>query len=91
MKPTAEEMRIAVDAAQRMRSRNLDPHHLAHVLLYLKQRNAGFEELLMRADRLLRFGMAEGDLTALRLQVQHLREIAREEEAAADVDNPMPL
>jgi len=57
-----------------MRAKDVDPHHLARSLLYLDQRNRDLEEVLERADRVLRFGMAEQELTALRKVVGRLRE-----------------
>jgi hypothetical protein len=72
--PTAQQLEIALEAAERMRQRDLDPHFLAHSLLYLWERNRHFEQLLVHADRYLRFGMDEGELGALRQLVQRLRE-----------------
>ncbi len=75
MKPPDEsELEQALSAAERMRERDVDPHHLAHALLYLHQRNQRLEEVLRRTDRYLRFGMAEPELTQLRKLVQRLRD-----------------
>ena len=74
MKPSEEELRIALEAAERMRQHDLDPHHLARCLRYLEQRNRSLEQLLSRTNRYFRFGMAEQHLTALKSSVDHLSE-----------------
>jgi len=60
MRPTDEQMKTALDAADRMWSRGVDPHHMARVLRYLHDRNALLEELLRRTDRLVRFAPLPG-------------------------------
>ena len=72
-KPTPEQWTMALEAAERMRTRNLDPHYLAHCLLYLHEREQAFEDLLRHADRYLRFGMNEQELGAMRRLVGQLR------------------
>lgn len=72
--PEESELELALSAAERMRERDVDPHHLARALLYLHQRNERLEEVLQRTDRYLRFGMAEAELAQLRKLVQRLRE-----------------
>ncbi len=89
-KPDPEQIEQALAAAERMREHDVDPHHLAHALLYLHQRNQRLEEVLRRTDRYLRFGMAEPELAQLRKLVQRLREEA-EREAPFESDTSMLL
>jgi hypothetical protein len=73
-KPTDQELETALDAAERMRERDVDPHYLAHSLLYLYQRNQVLEEVLRRTERFIRFGLPEAELAHLRRLIQRLRE-----------------
>ena len=72
--PSKEELETALDAARRMREFGVDPHHLAHSLLYMNERNEALGNLLQRVDRYVRFGLPETELTKLRRQIQTLRE-----------------
>jgi hypothetical protein len=72
--PTGAELDAALDAAERMRIRDVDPHHLARCLLYLWERGQAHEELLRHVDRYLRFGMDDRELAKLRRLVDRLRE-----------------
>ena len=90
MKPTKEEFDTALDAAERMWQRDLDPHHLARVIRYLYQRNQELEGLLTRADRLVRFGMAERELAALKQTINRLRE-EDADEADSEINTSMLL
>lgn len=91
MRPSKEQITTALEAAERMRRKDLDPHHLAHVLLHLQQRNEDLEKLLVRADRLVRFGMAESDLAALKRQIIRLREADERDEADSEIHSSMLL
>jgi len=91
MKPSKEQMKTALETAQRMRDRGLDPHHVAQVLLYLQRRNQELEQLLVRADRLVRFGMAESELSALRRQIMRLREEDEKSEDDSEIHTSMLL
>ena len=71
--PTREQLNTALEAAERMRLRDLDPHFLAHCLLYFQERDQAFENLLLHTDRYLRFGMNEQELGAMRRVVEQLR------------------
>ncbi len=89
-KPDPEQIEQALSAAERMREHDVDPHHLAHTLLYLHQRNQRLEEVLRRTDRYLRFGLAETELAQLRKLVQRLRE-EEERERPFESDTSMLL
>jgi hypothetical protein len=89
-KPSDEQIKIALGAAQRMREHVTDPHYLAQVLLYLKARNEALEALLVQADRLVRFGLAETELSQLTRQVQRLRE-SDGESPTDGVDKTLPI
>ena len=73
-KPSEQELETALEAAERMRERDVDPHYLAHSLLYLYQRNQSLEEVLRRTERFIRFGLPESELAHLKRLVQRLRE-----------------
>lgn len=85
-RPSDEELETALQAAERMRGLGIDPHHLAHTLLYLQQRSERVEEIVRRTDRYLRFGLAERELTQLRRLIQQLRE----EDERLDEDSEIP-
>jgi len=92
MRPTDEQMKTALDAADRMWSRGVDPHHMARVLRYLHDRNALLEELLRRTDRLVRFGMPEQELKVLKKLVYKLREEdTREARDDSEINSSMLL
>lgn len=71
--PNKDEMKTALEAAERMKESNVDPHRVAHCLLYLSARHQGLERLLEQTDRYLRFGMGDRELSALRKTVDKLR------------------
>ncbi len=84
-KPSREALEKALAAAQRMRSNAVDPHHLAHAVLYLHERNQRLEKVLKYTERFIRFGMAEPELAQLRRLVQRLREDGgRQEDGGPD-------
>jgi hypothetical protein len=60
--------------AEAMRAQNKDKYRLAHALLYLDERNRMLEDLYHKAERYIRFGMGEHELTDLRLAVERIRE-----------------
>jgi len=85
MRPTRDQIKMAMEAADRMHRRDVDPHHLAATLRYLSERNHSLEELLTMVDRFVRFGMPEHELSEMRRLVTRLRESeARDEEAIAE-------
>ena len=89
-KPTDEEMETAMNTAERMRDLGVDPHRMAHCLLYLQQRNGRLEEVLRRTERYVRFGLAEQELAQLRRLIQQLRE-EQEHLDDADLDGPSSM
>jgi len=91
MRPTREQLKMAMEAADRMRRRDVDPHHVASALRYLGERNSALEELLVRADRFIRFGMPEHELSEMRRLVAQLRESAIREEAANGEDKSLEI
>ena len=50
MRPTEEQTEMALDAAERMWARGLDPHHLARVLRYLHERVSAGHSMLIVDD-----------------------------------------
>jgi hypothetical protein len=86
-RPDAEELGIALAAAESMREEGNDPRHIARALSYLYSRNQELEELLQLADRYLRFGMPEHELSEMRLLVEHLHDPT----SGAGGDESLPL
>ena len=86
MRPTREQKKQARAAADKMHSRDVDPHFVAATLRYLDDRNASLEELLVMVDRFVRFGMPEHELSEMRRLVTKLREEDARDEAAVDED-----
>ena len=87
MRPTREQKKLASAAADKMYSRDVDPHYVAATLRYLDERNASLEELLGMVDRFVRFGMPEHELSEMRRLVTKLREEEARDEAAAVEDD----
>jgi hypothetical protein len=91
-RPSDEELEIALDAAARMREWGVDPHHVAHVMLYLDQRNQRLNDVVRRVDRYVRFGLPERELTQLRRLIQDLREDEdRLDTESSELNNSMLL
>ncbi|MES9869440.1 MAG: hypothetical protein ABW082_05120 [Sedimenticola sp.] len=86
MKPTVEEMEIALEAARRMRDADVDPHHIAHCLIYLQDRSVLLEEMLTRIERFLHFGLPEEEHTHLQRLVNKIRELDRREAGVDELD-----
>lgn len=76
MPPSAEQVRDAVEGAERMLEMALDPHHVARVLLQLKERNDALERLLREVDRYFRFGQDDMDRRRLLRQIEKLSGLA---------------
>lgn len=89
-KPSEQEFATAEAAAEAMREQGRDPEHLAKVLRYLLTRNQALEELLVHTDLLLRFGMAEQELSLVRKCVDKLRAMDKDHAAQLDKDSPSP-
>lgn len=79
MKPTPEEFQAAIREAERLRADTADPHALAKTVLYQRERLRYLEDVLLRAERMVKFGMDEQEHALL---VKAL-DAARSAEAAA--------
>jgi hypothetical protein len=90
-RPDAEQLGIALAAAEAMREEGNDPRHIARALSYLYSRNQGLEELLQLADRYLRFGMPEHELSEMRRLVERLRDPVRGADDSDGGEEPLPL
>ncbi|MET0101880.1 MAG: hypothetical protein ABW078_09145 [Sedimenticola sp.] len=86
MKPTVEEMEIAMEAARRMRDADVDPHNIAHCLIYLQDRSVLLEEMLTHIERFLHFGLPEEEHTHLQRLVNKIRELDRREAGVDELD-----
>ncbi len=74
MKPSEDEIRIALDEAERTRDADEDSHHMAKCLLYLHQRNGDLEPILDHLEKYLRFGQPVEEHSALIRLVEGIRE-----------------
>lgn len=84
-RPSDDQLETALDAARRMQQFGVDPHHLAHSLIYLSQHNASLWELVAQIDRYIRFGLPENELNRLENQIQELREESEYLESASEL------
>ncbi len=73
-KLTEHEMHKALELAEAMRDKGKDKYSLGHALMYLHERNEILESLHQMAERYVRFGMADKELTTLRVLLDKLRE-----------------
>lgn len=90
---TPEQMQIALEAAGRMRERDVDPHFVAAALLHLQEHCDTLQALYQATDRYLRFGLPEHELSEMRLLVDRLRERAQttDEPDDPDIEHTLPL
>ena len=74
MKPSANELKIALDEAVRMRAQDEDPLFLAKSLIYLQQRNGDLENVFRHLEKYLQFGFPVEEHSALVRLVAGIRE-----------------
>ena len=80
MKPTLEEIHQALAEAERLRAVGQDTHHLAKTVLYQQERLRHLEDVCLRAERLVKFGLDEHEHALL---VKALDAARRAEDAAS--------
>ena len=73
MKPTSDQIRRALVAAEAMRERGEDPDALALTLLYLKRHCERLEPVFLHAERYLGFGQDEGEHRRLVRAIEQAR------------------
>ncbi len=74
MKPNANELKIALDEAVRMREKGEDPLFLAKSLIYLQRRNIDLENVFQHLEKYLRFGFPVEEHAALVRLVDGIRD-----------------
>jgi hypothetical protein len=74
MKLNANELKIALDEAVRMREQGEDPLFLAKSLTYLQQRNSELENVFQHLEKYLQFGFPVEEHAALVRLVAGIRE-----------------
>lgn len=79
MKPTPEQLRMALAEAEHLREAGNDPCHLARTVLYQHERLRHLESVLAHAERLVKFGLDEHEHALL---LKALDAAKRAEEAA---------
>lgn len=88
MKPTPDELHIAMAEATRLRAANQDSLHLAKTILYQQLRLQHLEEVYLHADRLVRFGLDEHEHARL---IKALDAARRAEEEAGGTHDTLGL
>ena len=88
MKPTPEELRMALAEAEHLREAGDDPCHLAKTVLYQHERLRHLETVLAHAERLIKFGLDEHEHALL---VKALDAAKRAEEAASKGEETLGL
>jgi hypothetical protein len=76
MKPDENELRMALDEAERIRDADKDDHCLAKSLLYLNVRNKELEQVFEHVEKYLKFGLPVEEHSLLVKLVDELREHA---------------
>jgi hypothetical protein len=74
MKPTANELEMAIVAAEAMRESGADEHHVAKTLLYLYQRQQYLEKVRAAAENYLHSGQEEPQHAELVLTIEAARQ-----------------
>jgi hypothetical protein len=73
VKPSDEELKAALEEAERIRESGDDPGYLAKSLLYLHQRNEDLEKILEHAERYIQFGLPVEEHTRLKLLLEEAK------------------
>ncbi len=84
MKPNSDQLKAALEAAERLRESGDDPDFLAKSLLYLYQRNEDLEKVLEHVERYLQFGLP----TEEHAQLELLLEAAKIRELRSTGEDP---
>lgn len=79
MKPTENEMEMAIVAAEAIRESGADEHHVARTLLYLYQRLQVLEQVHAAAEHYLHFGQEEPRHAELVLAIEAARKTEQRE------------
>jgi hypothetical protein len=80
MKPNDNELKIALDEAERIREENEDPCFLGKSLLYLEGRNRELEQVFEHVEKYLKFGLPVEEHSALVRLVDEIRERAEKDD-----------
>jgi hypothetical protein len=85
VKPSDEELKAALEEAERIRESGEDPCFLAKSLQYLHQRNSDLEKIMAHAERYIQFGLPVEEHTQLKLlleeaKTRELRSMGEEQE-----------
>jgi len=86
MKPTENELEIAIVAAERIQESGTDEHHIAKALLYLYQRRLELEKVYEAAEHYLHTGQEEPQRAALVLAIEAIRHAEPRKTGAKEED-----
>ena len=86
MKPTDNELEIAIVTAEAMRESGADEHHLARTLLYQYQRLQDLEKVRVAAENYLHFGQEEPQHAELVLAIEAARQAEQRETGVEEED-----
>ena len=84
LKPSADELKHALQAAEYMREHTPDKHHVAKSLLYLHQRNKKLEAVLTAVERFLHFGQGSTEHATLVRAIKAANRSEERDSAALD-------
>jgi hypothetical protein len=73
VKPSSEELKAALEEAERIRESGEDPYFIAKTLLYLQQRNNDLEKVMEHAERYIQFGLPVEEHTQLKLLLEEAK------------------
>jgi hypothetical protein len=73
VKPSRDELKAALEEAERIRESGDDPSFVAKSLLYLHQRNSDLEKILVHAERYIQFGLPVEEHTQLKLLLEEAK------------------
>lgn len=73
LKPSSEELKIALDAANQLREQDTDAQHLAKALLYFVEKAAALEKIAVAADLYINHGEAIQHHTELLRAIEHAK------------------
>ena len=86
MKPTNNELEIAIVTAEAMRESGTDEHHIAGTLLYLYQRLLDLEKVREAAENYLHFGQEEPQHAELVIAIEAAKQAEQRETGVEEED-----
>ncbi|MEW5754679.1 MAG: hypothetical protein AB1810_00095 [Pseudomonadota bacterium] len=73
LKPSSEELKVALDAANRLREQDADAEHLAKSLLYFVEKATALEKIAIAANMYINQGQSTHQHTELLLAIENAK------------------